>query len=109
MKRDADFYLRDILEAIKDIESFTRGATEEKFRKDKKTQYAVVRSLEIIGEAVKHIPADTKRASIHIPWSDIAGMRDIMIHEYFGVHVGIVWKTVTDDLPSLKKEIQEML
>lgn len=95
-------YLEDILDAIEKIESFTTGMTYHQFSKDDKTMYAVIRAFEIIGEATKNIPARLRRKHEGIPWKEMAGMRDKMIHEYFGVDLKVVWETVQKDIPSLK-------
>ena len=102
-------YLQDIQESLSDIIAFTNGMKSEVFLGDKKTQYAVIRALEIIGEAVKKIPESIKNQYPHIPWKDIAGMRDILIHEYFGVNTNVIWKSVQDDIPVLKINIDKIL
>ena len=81
----------------------------EKLYKDIKSQDAVIRRLEIIGEAVKNLPADFKKKKSSIPWQNIAGMRDFLIHEYFGVDLDLVWQTVKKDLPEFKKQILKLL
>ena len=90
--RDYRDYLRDILDAIDDIESFVGEMTYEEFVKDRKTMNAVVRSIEIIGEASKNIPETIKAKYTEIPWKQMAGMRDKLIHAYFGVDVETLWK-----------------
>lgn len=95
-------YLDDILESIKEIEQFTAGMAFEDFAKDKKTINAVVRSIEVIGEAVKHIPKSVKDKAPLIPWKKMADMRNKVIHEYFGVDYEIVWKTAVSGIPKLK-------
>ena len=89
-EREIRDYLDDILESIEDIRSFTKGLTLDDFVKDKKTTRAVIRSLEIIGEATKKIPVDIRDSYPKIPWQEITGMRDKLIHEYFGVDLEIV-------------------
>jgi len=108
-KRDYFDYLKDILDSIDDIESFIGSMSFEEFKKDKKTINAVVRSIEVIGEATKNIPRTLKDKHKEIPWKRMAGMRDKLIHEYFGVDVEILWKTVKEDIPPLKKLLQEIL
>lgn len=108
-KRDYRDYIKDILDSINDIENFIRGMSFEDFKKDKKTIYAVVRSIEIIGEATKNISKALKDKYREIPWKKIAGMRDRLIHEYFGIDIEILWKTVTEDIPSLKRLVQNVL
>ena len=105
MKRDVRVYLEDILESIAKIEAYTADMTQEQFKENEQVQDAVIRRLEIIGEAVKHIPGDIRDRHPTIPWKNIAGMRDILIHGYFGVHVERTWKVVKENLPSLKEEI----
>ncbi|KMP11026.1 hypothetical protein UZ36_05790 [Candidatus Nitromaritima sp. SCGC AAA799-C22] len=106
MKRDIRVYLEDILESIAKIEAYTADMTQEQFEGNDQVQDAVIRRLEIIGEAVKHIPGDIRDRHSNIPWKNIAGMRDILIHGYFGVHIERTWKVVKENLPSLKKETQ---
>jgi len=107
--RDYKLYLHDIEEALEKIKAFTKGYTLEEFAKDTKTVDAVVRNLEIIGEAAKHIPKSVKERSPDIDWKAIAGMRNILAHEYFGVRMGIIWKTIQERLPELGHRIEEIL
>lgn len=109
MKRDIGLYLDDILESIQKIEKYTQGLTEEQFSRNIQTQDAVLRRLAIIGEAVKHLPKDLKEKHKQIPWKQIAGARDIFIHEYFGVRMERIWKTIQKDLPELKKLVEKLL
>jgi len=109
MKRDIGDYLEDILNTIDKAENFIEGMTYEEFIKDDKTVFAVIRALEIIGEAVKNIPDDVRKSYPEIPWRDIAGMRDKVIHGYFGVRLDIVWNTVKEELPSLKPIFEKIL
>jgi uncharacterized protein with HEPN domain len=102
-------YLKDILVAISDIEEFLKDVTEKEFYKNKEKQYAVLRALEIIGEASKNVSKEIKSMYPEIPWKDIAGMRDKLIHLYFGVKLELVWQTVKDKIPELKKQIQSIL
>jgi len=111
MKKERDFvvYLQDMLEAITKGISFVKGYDFHEFSKDDKTQYSVVRAIEIIGEASKKIPKIIKDKNLEIPWREIGGMRDKMIHDYFGVDLQVVWKTVRKDFPALKKQIAALL
>lgn len=102
-------YLEDILEAVKSIEEFIQGMTVDEFISDKKTKYAVVRSLEVIGEAAKNIPESVKVQYPDVPWKDMAGMRDKVIHYYFGVDYKVVWKTIEEDVPFIKPILLGML
>ena len=102
-------FLSDILEAASRIMTYTEGLTSELFLKDVKTQDAVIRNLEIIGEATKQIPDYIRQKAPHIPWRSIAGMRDKLIHRYFGVNLDIVWSVVQNDLSALKKAVEVIL
>ncbi|RJQ17025.1 DUF86 domain-containing protein [Candidatus Woesearchaeota archaeon] len=105
MKEDS-FYIKHIAEAIKKIEEYAKNKTQ--FQQNTMIQDATIRQIEIIGEATKKISQKTKQ-KYNLPWKDIAGMRDKLIHEYFGVDIAAVWKTVENDLPILKKEIEKMV
>ena len=107
--RDYKIYLKDILAAIKSIEEFVAGMNLEAFQTDDKTVSAVVRKLEIIGEAAKQIPEDMRQIHPGIPWKEMAGMRDKLIHFYFGVDHQLVWKAIRERLPRIKPEIEKML
>jgi len=109
MKKEALVFIKHILESINRIESFIKGVSEESFMNNEEKQSAVVRQLEIIGEAVKNIPLSFRKKYHHTPWSKIAGMRDKLMHHYFGVNLKIVWKVVKDDIPGLKENIKEIL
>ncbi|MEM2109997.1 MAG: DUF86 domain-containing protein [Candidatus Odinarchaeota archaeon] len=108
-KRDYKNYLKDIIMNIEDIEGFIINMDMEEFKKDKRTSNAVIRSLEVIGEAAKKIPQEITSQYPQIPWNKITGMRDRLIHEYFGVDLEIVWKTVKSDLPALKILLENLL
>ena len=101
-------WVSDIKEAIRRVERYTRGVSYQKFLKNIKTQDAVVRNLEIIGEAVKNISADFKKKHKNVEWKNIAGMRDKLIHHYFGVNWEIVWDVVKEKLPELKKQVERV-
>lgn len=102
-------YLLDISDAIGKIEDFTRDMTVEQFVADVKSAYAVIRALEIIGEAAKNIPSAVKDKFPELPWREMAGMRDKLSHEYFGVDPHVVWKTVKEDLPKLKVNLKPVI
>jgi uncharacterized protein with HEPN domain len=107
--RDYKLYLHDIKEAVEKIEIFTRDLASEDFVQDIKTVDAVIRNLEIIGEASKHIPKKMKERYSDVDWKAIIGMRNIVVHEYFGVNLEILWKTVRSRLPELRTRIEEIL
>ena len=104
MNRDLVF-IEHVLDSIHAIEEFTKGLSNEQFISSRLQQSAVVRELEIIGEAVKNISADLKRKYPKVKWRDITATRDKVIHHYFGVDFAIVWDIVKVDLPDLKKEV----
>ena len=109
MKRSDLDYIKDILDSIENIEEFVKGMDYDDFLRDAKTQYAVVRALEIIGEAVKNISDDLKSKFPQIPWKAIAGMRDKLIHAYFGVDWEVVWLTIKKDIPKIKPFFEDIL
>lgn len=102
-------FLSDIEEVIKRIKTYTRNMSYQKFLKDTKTQDAVVRNLEIIGEAVKNISESLKAEYPNIPWKDMARVRDKVIHFYFGVNYDIVWSIAKEDLPQVAEQINTVL
>lgn len=102
-------YLQDILEAIQDIADFTKDMSFEAFAGDKKTINAVIRSIEVIGEAAGKIPKTLRNRYPDVPWKKIVSMRNKLIHEYFGIDLEILWKVVTEDVPSLRAPIEKML
>jgi len=108
-KRDWKLLLMDILECINKIEKYVEAQNYEQFMEDEKTKDAVVRELEIIGEAANQVPKEIQRKFISVPWAQIIAMRNRMIHGYFAVDYRIVWDIVMTDLPSLKIEIECML
>jgi uncharacterized protein with HEPN domain len=109
MKDEYLDYAEDIIEAMDDALRFVKGMNYESFAGDKKTVYAVIRALEIIGEATKRIPSAVKNNYSDIPWRDMAGIRDKVIHAYFGVDLKRVWSTVNTDIPCLKPRFEKML
>jgi len=102
-------YLHDILENIADIREFTAGLTRESFSTDKKTVKAVVRSLEVIGEAANKLPEHVRDRYPDISWQEIIDMRNRLIHEYFGVDLDIVWQTIEEDLEPLEKADKKII
>jgi uncharacterized protein with HEPN domain len=109
MKRDYSLYIKDILDAIRRIEDFVGDMTFEEFVKDDKTSSAVIRKLEIIGEAAKSTPVEIRKSHTQVPWKEMAGMRDKIIHFYFGVDYDIVWKVVKERLPGIVPEMNKVL
>jgi uncharacterized protein with HEPN domain len=109
MEKDDTVYLRHILDAINTVEGYLSGVSEKKFRDTSLLQDGAIRQIEIIGEAIRHISKDLRRAYSEIPWQDIAGMRDKLIHDYFGVDIDKVWLTAQEDLPVLKEQIMGIM
>lgn len=107
--RDGSLYLRDILAAIESIEAFVEDMDFESFRDDDKTTSAVIRKFEIIGEASKNVPAHIKEQYPSIPWKEMAGMRDRLIHFYFGIDYKLVWETIKNRMPTIKPLISQIL
>ncbi len=108
-KRDYRLFLQDILESIERIEEYIEGYNFETFTKDRKTVDAVLRNLEIIGEAAKHIPENIRMQHPEIPWKRVIGLRNVVIHHYFGVDLSIVWVIIKKQLPELKKAVISLL
>ena len=109
MPRDPGVHLEDILEAIQQIRVYTEGYDEETFRQDRKTQDAVVRNLEIIGEAARGIPESLKATGPEIDWRKLVSLRNLLIHEYFGVSLPIIWDIVQTKLTELEGAAKRML
>ena len=107
-RRDSDF-LQDINEAVQRIGVYTEQLSYEEFLQDIKTQDAVIRNLEIIGEAAKNISDNLTDNYSHIPWKEMAGLRDKLIHHYFGVNFDIVWNIIKADLPGIALQIEKIL
>ncbi|MEK6967491.1 MAG: DUF86 domain-containing protein [Nanoarchaeota archaeon] len=108
MKKDDSVYLVHITEAIESIEEYIKGIKQSDFLSKKIIQSAVIREIEIIGEASKMLSNKLRESHDEIPWKKIIGMRDKLIHGYFGVDLNAVWKTVKEDLPLLKKAIKKI-
>ena len=109
MPRDYKIYLEDILEAIDRIRRYTAGLSLKTFSSDQKTLDAVVRNLEVIGEAVKKVPDEVRLKYPLVDWKKIAGLRDILIHEYFGIDAEIIWDILQSKLPPLEEQILNIL
>jgi len=108
MTRDMRPYIQNILESIEAIEEYVQFTTEEQFYRNRQVQDAVLRRLEIIGEAVKNLDEDFKNRYPEIPWKKIAGLRDVLIHEYFGVSLKRIWRVIKIDLVDLKFKISRI-
>jgi len=102
-------FLSDIQEAIRRMREYTVGMTYQAFLEDTRTQDAVIRNLEIIGEATKNLSKDLRKRHPHVPWKGMAGVRDRLIHHYFGVNLDIVWQIVTDELPKVASQVESIL
>jgi uncharacterized protein with HEPN domain len=109
MQRDDSVYLKHIRDSIAKIQAYTKGLNKASFLKDSLVQDAVIRQIEIIGEAAKRLSERIRAQHTDVPWQDISGMRNKLIHDYFGVDIEKVWLTVRDDIPILKKEIARIL
>ena len=103
--RSWQFRIDDIVEAINKIERYTHGIDFVSWQNDEKSVDAVIRNLEVIGEASSHLPVKVQEQYKDVPWRMMRGIRNILAHEYFGIDLEIVWKTVKDDLPKLKKQL----
>lgn len=109
MKKEFLDYLEDIIMAMGDVMKFVENVEYDDFVNEKRDSYAVIRAIEIIGEAVKKIPNSIRKKYSEIPWKEMAGMRDKLIHEYFGVNLKKVWNTVKKDIPNLKPLFEKIL
>lgn len=107
--RDYGDYLADIRQAANDAREFVNSLDFDQFLRDRRTQLAVIKCLEILGEAAKKIPVDLRARYPDFPWGEAAGMRDKLVHEYFGVDLRVVWRTVHEDLPPLASQVDAIL
>ena len=107
--RSLSEFLQDISDAIAEIETFTEGIDLDTFYANREKVLAVVKLLEILGEAVKRIPGDIRAQHPQIPWKEIAGMRDILVHQYWGIDINVIWATIQEGLPPLKAVVTAML
>jgi len=109
MNKDHLIFVKHILENIEDIETFSKGISKDEFSKNKLKQKAIIRSLEVIGEAVKNIPDLSRGKYPDVEWKAISGLRDKLIHHYFGVDLNAVWNIINKDIPDLKEKIRKIL
>jgi uncharacterized protein with HEPN domain len=109
MKRLIRDYLEDIYKEMERAEKFVENLDFSDIMDDDKTLYACIRSLEIIGEAVKRIPDDFRKKYEEVPWKDMSGMRDVLIHDYLGANTDVIWKTIKEDIPKVKPIFKKML
>ena len=109
MKRDYNLFLRDIILAMRSIEEFLGDMDLDELSVDDKTSSAIIRKFEIIGEATKHLPEDLKELHPEIPWKSMSGMRDRLIHAYFGIDYKLVWEAIKIEIPKLKPQLQDIL
>ncbi len=109
MLRDYKVYLDDIAQAVRKINSYVSALNQKQFSEDERTIDAVVRNLEVVGEAVKNLPDEIRKKHPEVDWKKIAGLRDILIHEYYGIDIEIIWDIITNKLPALAKQIGVML
>lgn len=108
-KRDELVFFEDIIDCIHKIMEYVENTSETEFKENTEKQDAVIRRIEIIGEAVKSISNETRNNYNHIPWREIAGMRDIVIHEYFGVSIEMIWQVSINEIPKLEKDIKNIV
>ena len=109
MRRDDSAFLLDMLLAARDALSFTEGMSYDEFARDRRTQLSVLKSVEIVGEAAAHVSEDTRRPHPAIPWREIVGMRNRLVHAYFDIDLPLVWDTVRHDLPALIARLEPLV
>jgi uncharacterized protein with HEPN domain len=109
MKREYEDYLRDMLENAELARTFVQGMEYDEFFEDEKTKYAVMRALEVIGESARQVPEGVRNSATEIPWREISGMRNKLMHEYFGANMKVVWRTVQEDLPIIIPALRKLI
>ncbi len=109
MSRDVGLYLEDMLEAVRRVSEYSSGLTRAELVADRKTVDAIVRNLEILGEAAKHVPAEVRSRNPAVDWKRIAGMRDVLAHDYFGIDEDILWDVIANKIPALQAPLEEAL
>ena len=109
MIRDDLVYIKDVIDSIVLIEQYTLGRSEEEFNNDLQLQDAIIRRIEIMGEAMNNISEDFQKRYSHIPWREVIAMRNILIHEYFGVDINRIWTSIKNDMPQLRLWLEQIL